>query len=299
MTLLSEWSALSARIHKLESASRLYLSTQTPKFTSRTQIISPLVENINSLREEVGKFKERHGMLLQESAQNSIGRFLEWNPTETSQAATYYTLLEQIIFLCSFETEFTHLLSSHDVTVRRITERALLHLSRSLIVDEALKVRWVTAFREREERIEKLGGVHLLQHGIWGFKVHASGERTDLVLNEPIADLDVVTRTSEGLVLTEWKRCTDPANAQQFWNNARTQAFLYGRGCLAAAELRDTRYLILVSENRINEPDDIVDKGIRYRHINIAINPSTPSNETASMLSPGAVAPTQMNDALA
>lgn len=292
MTLLSEWSALSARIHKLESASRLYLSTQTPAFTSRTRIIEPLVENINRLREEVRGFNERHGMLLQESAQNSIGRFLGWNPTETSQAATYYTLLEQIIFLCSFETEFTHLLSSHDVTVKRITERALLHLSRSLIVDEELKTRWVAAFHEREERIEKLGGVHLLQHGIWGFKVHASGERTDLVLNEPITDLDVVTRTSEGLVLTEWKRCTDPGDAQQLWNNALTQAFLYSKGCLAATELRDTRYLVLVSKNRINEPDDVVDKGICYRHINIAINPPTPSKEKASMLSSGAVPPT-------
>jgi hypothetical protein len=32
---------------------------------------------------------------------------------------------------------------------------------------------------------EKLAGVHLLLHGIWAFKVHAAGERTDLVFPQP------------------------------------------------------------------------------------------------------------------
>ena len=294
MTLLSEWNALSARIHNLKSASGLYLNTQTPTFSSHTQIIGPLIDNIDRLRGEGDRFSQRHRMFLQESAQASIDHFLRWHPTEATESATYYTLLERIIALCSFETEFTHLLSSHDVAIKRITERAFLHLSRSLVVDSQLKQRWQAAFAEREESIEKLGGVHLLQHGIWGFKAHAEGERTDLLLSEPITDINMVERASEGLVLTEWKRCRSHDNANELWGNALNQAYLYGAGCLAATELRGTRYLVLVSENRIREPSDIVKEGICYRHINVAIDPSTPSKERVTMVSPGQAEPIEV-----
>jgi hypothetical protein len=36
----------------------------------------------------------------------------------------------------------------------------------------------------------------------------------------------------------------------------------------------------MVSESRLEMPDDSIKNGATYRHINIAVNPETPSNES-------------------
>jgi hypothetical protein len=46
---------------------------------------------------------------------------------------------------------------------------------------------------------------------------------------------------------------------------------------LAGTELKRYRYAILVSKKNIAVPDDMVIKGIVYRHINVAVDPSTSS----------------------
>jgi hypothetical protein len=48
---------------------------------------------------------------------------------------------------------------------------------------------------------EKLGAAHLLLHGIWAFKVSATGERTDLVPGEKLEITPQVEAASEALVL--------------------------------------------------------------------------------------------------
>lgn len=292
MTLLSEWNAISARISGLQSASGLYLHTQTPHVSSHDKLIQPLLDNATSIRIEIRGLSERHLSLMCSDAQSAIIKFVEWSPSETATCPTYFGLLEEVISLCSFQAEYTYLLSSHDMAIKRIVERAFLHLSRSLVVDNQLKSRWIEAFGKREEDVERLGGVHLLQHGIWGFKVHAVGERTDLVLNEQLRGEEDIERVSEGLVLTEWKLCKDAKVASAAWDDAFKQAELYGTGCLAATELRDTRYLVLVSMKRVVEPADKIHENINYRHINIAIDPDTPSKEKAKPTGAASCSPT-------
>jgi hypothetical protein len=46
---------------------------------------------------------------------------------------------------------------------------------------------------------------------------------------------------------------------------------------LAGSELVGYRYAVVVSEKHVHIPEDIREKDVLYRHINIAVNPSTPS----------------------
>jgi hypothetical protein len=77
----------------------------------------------------------------------------------------------------SFAIRLTHVVglldhahAGSEAPRRSRVERAFEHLNRSLVVDGDLKGRWLRAFMEREEECEKLGAVHLLQHGVFAFK---------------------------------------------------------------------------------------------------------------------------------
>src|ERR1700722_5384768 len=109
-----------------------------------------------------------------------------------------------LVGLAALEAEITFLLSGRQEQIRARSERALLHLQRSLIVDADISRKWKKAFGTNEVACEKLGSVHLLSHGIYAFKVDASGARTDLVFNEPPPDA-LLAQAVEGMVLTEWK----------------------------------------------------------------------------------------------
>jgi hypothetical protein len=173
-----------------------------------------------------------------------------------------------LVALGAVETELSFLLADAQESLRALSERAFSHLQRSLVVDATLRKRWRDAFDRG------------LLHGIWAFKGNAEGERTDLVYQERV-DLAAATRSSEGLVLTEWKKATSDGEAQSKFRDAHMQARLYARGILAGTELTRVRYLVVVSERRVSMPDDPVEGGVVYRHINIAIEPDSPSRDAA------------------
>jgi hypothetical protein len=183
-----------------------------------------------------------------------------------------------LVALGAVETELAFLLSGSQESIRALSERAFAHLQRSLVVDVALRERWQEAFKSGEPECEKLGAVHLLLHGIWAFKAHAAGERTDLVYQEKL-DLATAARSSEGLVLTEWKKATSNDDAQNKFSEAHAQARLYMTGALGGTELAGFRYLVVVSEKRVSTPENQVEAGVVYRHINIAVEPDPPSRE--------------------
>jgi hypothetical protein len=119
--------------------------------------------------------------------------------------------------------------------------------------------------------------VHLLLHGIWAFKVNAKGERTDLVFEEPADDLGAENSYADGLVLTEWKVARADDRAEDRFQEARAQARRYAQGSLAGNELTAYRYAIVVSSRQATVPADLTENGIVYRHINIAVDPRSPS----------------------
>lgn len=134
---------------------------------------------------------------------------------------------------------------------------------------------------KRELVFEKLGGTHLLLHRIWAFKIDAAGERTDLVLAERIAQDNILYQSVDGLVLTEWKRVENQSDLESRIQAAKTQAKKYSQSSLVNIELSNHRYLVMVSEDYLDIPnDEMVDGNITYRVINIAYKPSTPSKFT-------------------
>ena len=89
-----------------------------------------------------------------------------------------------------------------------------------------------------ETHCEMLGAAHLLSHGIWGFKASAKGERTDLILGEPLTDLSEVESTAEALVLTEWKVVRKSNELQDKAEEALEQAKRYACGVLVVSNWR-------------------------------------------------------------
>jgi hypothetical protein len=103
--------------------------------------------------------------------------------------------------------------------------------------------------------------------------------RTDLVFGEPVGDQDTY---ADALVLTEWKKAT-MSNAGEKFREAVRQAENYAQGPLAGNELRDYRYAIVVTEKQVRKPADERHDGVTYRHINIAVNPDTPSGAARAL----------------
>jgi hypothetical protein len=186
-----------------------------------------------------------------------------------------------LVLLGGFETEISFLLSDRQEVVRARSERAFAHLQRSIVADAAFHEKWQHTFEDGEVACEKLGGAHLLLHGIYAFKINAEGERTDLVFQDLVGDLADEQRYADGLVLTEWKVAKSDAEAVKRFETARTQAGRYAKGALGGSELAGYRYLIVVSNEPVQIPTDITEGTVVYRHINIPVQPRTPSGKKA------------------
>lgn len=185
-----------------------------------------------------------------------------------------------LVHLQAIESAVTFSLSGLEEQILSTTERALQHLQRSLIIDDTLRERWLEAFDRREDHVEALGSVHLLGHGIFAFKVDATGARTDLVLPDAIPG--DVGRYASGLVLTEWKLAKPPAKPEEKFAEARAQAAIYASGPLSAIELRRTRYAIVVTKEPVPCPGDDQQNGVTYRNVNISLSPVVPSKAARS-----------------
>lgn len=142
-----------------------------------------------------------------------------------------------------------------------------------------MRQKWIDAYKAHETKCEKLGALHLLSHGVWAFKADATGGKTDLILNEPLPYTSVIEGAADTLVLTEWKRVKSPNELNEKIQEAQKQAEIYNSDVLGGIELRNYCYLVMVSEKRMEMPDDSIKGGTKYRHINIAVNPEIPSKE--------------------
>jgi hypothetical protein len=98
------------------------------------------------------------------------------------------------------------------------------------------------------------------------------------VYQEPPTDIGRIKRSSDGLVLTEWKRLLpDDHDPVKGFESARKQAELYVGGVLGGMELRKYRYAVLVTQNAVAIPNDYEIGDVIYRHINVVVEPEVPS----------------------
>ena len=278
MTYPLQWQALAARIRGLAQAGELharFLAIQNTDSYSRYRRLNTYCRSVVA---DLRSFEIAFREVLPPAATsaltsflNDLGKLIEG---EMGRTMENQLLQHALVVLVALEAEISYLLTDAQEAIRSRSEVAFLHLQRLLVVDHDLRGRWRVAFDEHETQCEKLGGVHLLWHGIWAFKVDAVGARTDLVFSEPFHPQ--TQRALHGLVLTEWKK-VNAASAGEKFEEARLQARLYKEGPLAGLELTSYRYIIAVSLKEVPVPEDIVADGVTYRHINIALESRTPA----------------------
>ncbi len=277
----SEWSAISARIKGIFEAGNLLLKSHSgDSLDTIRKILFPQTEAIYFL---IKSFRQDNENQLPEQAMSCINEFLSSflaNFTAPVPSSTFTHQLEvvrnRLISLASFRTELEYHLSNLSDQIRRTAQRAFDHLQRCIIADSNFQERWTSAFKKGEVNCEKLGAIHLLWHGIWAFKVNAEGGRTDLVMGNTIDNPSQV-ENAFGLILTEWKRAFSPSEAKIKLEEAMFQSQKYSIGVLGGIELISPRYIVIVTKDYIPLPNDIEVGDIKYRHLNIATEPSVPS----------------------
>ena len=271
----TEWDALSARIAAfLEAANFLLL---TGGLRQEFLGAGDLAGNGRRIVEHLRQFHEVHGKSIPESAARSLAEWKEPTSNWGGGTPAHHQVQHLAVVLASLRAEMNHLLTSVDAVGRSLVARAFQHLQRSIIADETVRASWQRAFHLGEPACEGMGACHLLSHGVWAFKASIPGERTDLVLGEPLRDIDSVRTAAEVLVLTEWKKLPDKSQLAEFCRVARTQAGLYSASILAGFELASRRYLVIVSEDRLQMPDPEQDGAVTYEYVNIAVSPRGPA----------------------
>lgn len=277
-----EWKALSKRIHGLLEAGKFYFATGLgggdPVQAAQRALLPNSQEVFNLLQD----FLNRHRHALPAEAISSLERFVTESRVHFSAQADKHTnpvgaVQLRLTELAAFQAEFEYHLGDFETAMRRRSERAFLHLQRSIVADPEVALRWRKAYASGETACEKLGAAHLLLHGLWAFKANAEGERTDLIMGDRLVDLSEAEASSDALILTEWKLARSHETPESSANQAYRQASRYARGSLAGFELASYRYLVLVSEDQLKKIPDRHDEGSCYRHINIAVKPRVPS----------------------
>lgn len=282
MSWIVDARALDQRIRGLMEAGEFFVRTLTvnseDSYRVSDRYLSPEASRIF---EEVVNFQKRYAAVLPSAAIEAIDRFIALaKPLMTnSDVKNLVALKARLAPLAAFRAELAYHLSDHMAVVHRLSERAFQHLQRSIVADSAVRDRWGKAFQQRrnaENLCEKLGAAHLLSHGLWAFKASGAGEATDLVFAERI-DLSKVESAAEALVLTEWKIVRNRTEMVSQAKQAHSQAARYTHGLLGGLELNTYRYLVLVSSDFIECPSDFSEDDVKYRHVNIAVAPGSPS----------------------
>jgi hypothetical protein len=283
MTYLDQWHELSTRIRGLMLAGRLhadYLSVRSSDAYGRGR---HLLEQSGRTFIALESFTEAFEASLPAPARTALKKFVAGQrDLMTRQVTGTADEIQErawaaLVLLATFESEMSFLLADTQETVRARSERAFMHLQRSIVVDDAFRKKWQAAYHAGEVECERHGAVHLLLHGIWAFKVNAAGERTDLVYQEP-GVIAGAQRYADGLVLTEWKKAGSKTEAPRRFEEARRQAKRYAQGSLGGIELTSVRFAVVVSQQQVTVPDDVSEAGIIYRHISISVDPGVPSS---------------------
>jgi len=275
------WLAISGRIRGLAQAADLQAQFMQSNSNDTFGVEKHIGDSCNKIFNEIEKYSADSNDEIPTEIKQSIGSFICKRRSIFAEAMSDAPKARAaIIFLAALDVEITYLLSDQQAKIQNRTERAFLHLRRSLAADAHQRSIWQSAFGTNgETACERLGASHLLWHGIYAFKVDASGGKTDLILPS-FPEIEDVSRAVDGFVLTEWKVASSPKDAKERYAEAKRQAALYANGVLAGIELTQIRYLVVVTEKQLPNssiPSDEETDGILYRHINLAINPDVPS----------------------
>lgn len=273
MEAIAQWDAIASRVEGFLQSVTLW--SQFPSALATGVQGRHLYKQARAIVADIDKFSVEALGSFPSLALRSLAhdRLREITRQDSVGISTDGIVAEAAVCLSTILGEVRYALSDHDEALSLLADRAFLHLQWSIAADRVTMEKWAKAFVEGEPACEKLGATHLLWHGLFSFKAH-SGAITDSVLGEPVgADRASVAR---GLVLTEWKRL-DGQDLSKLISAAEVQADMYASGVLGGAELRSVRYVVVVSKLRTVMPPDTPRGSFVYRHINIAVEPESPS----------------------
>jgi hypothetical protein len=284
MSWTTEWRALSARIASLLDAGHFFAQILQVYSSDMYGGASVLLSSATEIYRALKSYYDRHTATLPLPARECLRLFFsnchaKFESEVQGRDAQFQVVQFRLTALKSLQSELTYLLADTEVVAKNLATRAFLHLQRAIVADVATRRTWREAFETGEPACERLGANHLLLHGIWAFKAHSEGERTDLVLGERLQVTPQIESAAQALVLTEWKLVREPSELSAKAEEAFKQAKLYGVGSLAGFEVKTKRYLVMVSRHRIEMPPNRTDADIEYEFVNIAVEPSVPSSE--------------------
>jgi hypothetical protein len=275
-----EWSAIASRIQGLMAAAEFYLRTLRVNSQEERKVSLRLVNQATSILSTIETFVQKHRSSLPLLASESMNEFVQEVKRAIGTDIPGVDCLKKLTAFACLRAEIDYYLSDFAFQARRQSERAFTHLQQLIVADKSVQERWQAAYEEGEPACERLGAAHLLLHGIWGFKVRATGAETDLVYKDLVYeesfDPAEAAPVADAIVLTEWKVVRDTAEVEKIAADARNQTALYASGVLGGLELAEYRYIVLVSQDRLKPQADVMGQ-VTYRHVNIAVNPSTPS----------------------
>jgi hypothetical protein len=280
MNWIAKWRAVSAHILSLGEAGN-YLIQAFQANEGNYGSVNLVLRELEQIGRELQAFFNQYQSQLPPSAAEYLRERLEQYSalTHSLDQAPSSGKIQGVAAVLMIRAHFEYLIHDTEIEGRNATELAFEHLRRLIVVNEKIREDWADAFKQREERSESLGAVHLLSHGIWAFKVTGSGAATDLVYREPLVQSPILQRTARALVLTEWKKATDDSTARAQSESAITQAQLYASGILGDMELKRTRYIVLISPRVLGTLPDVERDGITYRHVMIPLSQERPSVE--------------------
>jgi hypothetical protein len=278
MTWLEQWRDLAARIDGLIRAGEFLVSAFKVNGADAHGVVRKSFQpELVAIIAEIEHLGQTYACELPEQASAALKKYVTqgWDKNFNDGKID----IQAFAPLASFRSQFEYLIRDAEVEGRSLTELAFVHLQRQIVVDKGIQKKWQDAFKKHETACERLGAVHLLGHGIWAFKVGAPGGATDLVFNDPVDKYEsIMRRTARVLVLTEWKLINRSTEISAKAQEARTQAELYSGGVLGDAELKRTRYIVLVCDKAdLTLPDDVSVGAVTYRHILLPTNPMAPS----------------------
>ena len=138
MSWRTEWKAISDRIEGLSDAGRFFAQLWASRSSdSYGTVNKELLPHARTIFQDIIKFQNNYMSSLPSSAADSLNRFINLhNQSFTSQDIDKIEGLKLLLpCLASFRSEFTFQLSDIQAIARRITERAFVHLQRSIIAD--------------------------------------------------------------------------------------------------------------------------------------------------------------------
>jgi hypothetical protein len=282
MSMTDQWNALSIRIKSLVEAARMQAAFLSVNRSDAYSTSVVLRTHVGTILADTLDFSSRFESSLSEKARVSVERAKPELIRLTSNDTTTKDLIQQqawaaLVLLAKFESEMSYIMADVQDALRLRSERAFAHLQRLIVVDGDFRSKWIQAFNSGEVECERHGAVHLLLHGIWAFKVSGAGAQTDLVFQERPSGIPDPERYADGLVLTEWKCAATSGDSVNKFAAARKQAQRYKAGILAGTELSRYRFAVVVTKDYVPVPDDIKVNGTTFRHVNVAVEPSSPS----------------------